>query len=135
MLTNSYLKWYGRVVWIGILANFGMAVPALVAPNDLLRMMGFPEASPAMWPSFSGNLLILLSLFYIPAAMDPARNRMSAYLTLVARTAGVIYFLGFHRDYWLFGVFDLTFLVPQAILLTAGYRGVAGEKFLMARMA
>jgi hypothetical protein len=117
-------------VWIGIAANLGIALPALIAPNAMLKMLGFPESEPAMWPSFAANLLILLSLFYVPPAMDPVRYRFSAYLTLVARLAGVIFFCGFHRDYILFGWFDLAFLVPQSLLL---WWGISAERSLAVR--
>ncbi len=36
--------------------------------------------------------------------------------------AGVIFFCIFNRDYFLFGLFDLIFLVPEAILLTLAVR-------------
>ena len=26
---NQYAKWFGRVVWLGILANFALALPTL----------------------------------------------------------------------------------------------------------
>ena len=35
----------------------------------------------------------------------------------LARLAGVIFFCIFNRDYFMFGLFDLMFLVPEAILL------------------
>lgn len=119
---SNYFKWYSRVTWTGIVANLGLSIPALVAPNRVLGWLGYPPASPAMWPSAAGNLLILLSLFYIAPAIDPARHEGSAWLSVAARLAGVIFFCGFHRDYLLFGLFDLTFLLPQTLLLTLAKR-------------
>lgn len=119
---NNYYKWYSRVVWIGILSNFALAVPSLFAANAFLSWLGMPTASPEMWPSFSANLLILLSLFYIPAALDPIRYSLCAWLTIVARLAGVVFFLGFNQDYLVFGLFDLAFLIPQFALLMLARR-------------
>ena len=123
-MLNHHLVWYGRVVWLGILANLALAIPALFVPNWLLGLMSLPAADPPMWPSFAANLLILLSLFYMPAANDPVRHRASAWLTLVSRLAGVIFFIGFHRQYLMFGLLDLTFLIPQSILLFLGLRSL-----------
>ena len=69
---NKYATWFGRVVWVGILANFALALPTLFLPDEMLAMMSLPSASPGMWPSFAALLLMLLSLFYIPAT-EPLR--------------------------------------------------------------
>ena len=124
------------MVWLGVLANFALALPALFLPDEMLAMMSLPSASPGMWPSFAALLLILLSLFYIPAAISPLKYRPVAWLAVMARLAGVIFFCIFNRDYFLFGLFDLVFFVPESILLTLAIReaektirgGAAGKK-------
>src|SRR5580692_11363883 len=118
---NNYATWFGRVVWVGILANFALALPTLFLPDEMLAMMSLPSASPSMWPSFAALLLILLSLFYIPAA-NPLRYRPVAWLAVLARLAGVTFFCVFHQDYFLFGVFDFVFFVPESILLLLAIR-------------
>ena len=70
---NQYTTWFGRVVWLGVLANVALALPTLFLPDEMLAMMSLPSASPGMWPSFAALLLILLSLFYIPAAISPLK--------------------------------------------------------------
>src|SRR5271163_3359442 len=112
---NQYAKWFGRVVWLGILANFALALPTLFLPDEMLAMMSLPSASPGMWPSFAALLLMLLSLFYIPAS-KPLQYRPVAVLAVLARLAGGTFFCVFNRDYFLFGVFDLVFFVPESIL-------------------
>ena len=109
--------WFGRVVLIGVVANFLLAGPSLVAPAFVLSALGLPVPSVIMWPQFAALLLILLSLFYIPAAMNPDRYRASAVLAVASRLAGVLFFFLVHSDYWMFGAFDLVFFVPEAILL------------------
>jgi hypothetical protein len=85
----------------------------------LMALTGFPPVSPVLWPRFAALLLILLSLFYMPAGIDVERYRAVAWLAVVARLAGVIFFLGFQPvEYRMLGLFDLIFLVPELVLLT-----------------
>ena len=91
----SAQRWFKRVMWLGIVANIALAVPTLLAPEQMIEFVGLPMATPLLWPRFAALLLILLSLFYMPAAIDPARYRLVALLTLVSRLAGVVFFVGF----------------------------------------
>src|SRR3979490_2049347 len=103
--------WFGRAVWLGILANCALAVPTLLVPERLIAMAGLPPASPLMWVRFSAWLLILLSFMYMPGAVNLYRYRAPAVL-FATQTA----------EYRLFGLFDFVFLVPEAILLTIALR-------------
>ena len=115
--------WFKRVLWVGILANFGLAVPTLFAPGRMIDLIGLPPATPLLWPQFAGLLLILLSIFYMPAGIDFMRYRATAWSAVGSRLAGVIFFVGFQsREYHMLGYFDLVFLVPEAILLTLALR-------------
>ena len=110
--------WFRRVLWLGILANLALAVPTLIAPAPMMALSGLPPATPLLWPRFAGLLLILLSIFYMPAGVDPDRYRVVAWLAVMARLAGVVFFVGFQSaDYRLLGYFDLAFFVPEALLL------------------
>ena len=111
------VTWFRRVTWTGIVANALLAVPSVVAPAFTLTALGLPLPSVIMWPQFAALLLILLSLFYIPAAMNPDRYRASAVLAVASRLAGVLFFFLVHSDYWMFGAFDLVFFVPEGLLL------------------
>jgi len=116
-------RWFSRVVWLGIAANLALAVPTLIMPARLLEMSNLPVTNPLLWTQFSALLLILLSAFYVPAALDPLRYRLVAWLSVFARLAGVIFFVLFQaREYHLFGYFDLVFFVPEAALLFAATR-------------
>jgi hypothetical protein len=120
-------QWFRRVLWIGILSNLALSIPTLVAPARLLALSSFPPASPVLWPRFSGLLLILLSLFYMPAGIDPDRYRAIAWLAVGSRLAGVIFFVGTQpAEYRMLGYFDLVFLIPEAILLTMAVSATAG---------
>jgi hypothetical protein len=115
---------FGGVVWLGIAANAGFAFPAILAPDRFAAFFNLEQAVPTIWLRFSGWLLILLSLFYVPAALDPSANRSSAWLSVVTRWAGAAFFLGqialglLPRAYWPFGAADLSFGILQLALLT-----------------
>jgi hypothetical protein len=126
MTPNAALRWFRRVVWVGIAANCGLAIPTLVAPGRTIAMSALPPASPLVWPQFAGLLLILLSVFYIPAGLDPVRYRITACSSVGARLAGVIFFVGFQpAAYHMLGYFDLVFFIPEAILLFLALRGTS----------
>ncbi len=56
----------------------------------------------------------------MPAALNPNRYRLVAWMAVGARLAGVVFFLGFQpRQYNLFGYFDFVFFVPEVLLLAA----------------
>jgi hypothetical protein len=121
-------RWFRRVVWIGILANLGLAVPTLAAPARMIAFSNLPPATPLVWAQFAALLLILLSAFYVPGAIDFVRYRITAWSAVFARLAGVIFFVGFQASaYHMLGYFDLIFFVPELILLIAAERSLKGR--------
>ena len=122
-VANSYSIWFGRVVWLGVLANLSFALPAIVVPGLTLAFLNLDPAVPTIWVQFSGLLLLLLSLFYLPAANNLYHYRANAYLSILSRFAGVVFFgvgilwLGLSRAYLPLGVADLVFGIVQGILL------------------
>lgn len=119
---NAYATWFGRVVWLGVIINFCLALPALFVPERLLAFFHLEPAVPSLWVSFSANLLILLSLFYIPGAMNLYHYRANAWLSVISRLAGVTFFLFQPRAYLPFALLDLTFAIPTLILLILALR-------------
>jgi hypothetical protein len=116
-------RWFKRVLWFGIVANLGLAVPTVLAPSRMLALSGLPNASPLLWTQFSGLLLVLLSVFYMPAGVDLDRYRAVAWLAVGARLAGGIFFVGFQPAvYHGLGYFDLAFFVPEITLLAVAVR-------------
>jgi hypothetical protein len=115
--SNSTRRWFSRVMGIGIVANLALAIPTLLFPERVIAWIELPVANPVMWPRFAALLLILLSAFYIPAAVDPARYRATAWTAVLSRLAGVLFFLTQPREYLMFGLFDLVFFVPEMVLL------------------
>lgn len=115
--------WLSRVVWLGILVNLLFALSALFRPEATLAFLGLGPATPLVWPRWCGLLLALLSMLYVPAAVDPDRYRSVAWLATAARFAGAGFFLGqiitrhLPGAFLPLGVADLGFGILQALLL------------------
>jgi len=121
-IRNAPLAWFQRVLWLGIVTNLALATPTLLVPERMLAFSSLPAAAPLLWPRLAAWLLILLSAFYIPAAVDPTRYRTVAWLAVGSRLAGVLFFLTQSSDYRMLGAVDLVFLVPEGILLSLASR-------------
>jgi hypothetical protein len=116
-------RWFRRIMWVGILANLALALPSLAAPDQVVELSRLPTVTPHLWVRFAGLLLILLSAFYAPGAMDPDRYRANAWLAVASRLAGVVFFSLAPAVYFMLGLFDLVFFVPEALLLFVATRG------------
>ena len=119
---NGYAKWFGRVLLLGVIVNIALSLPALFVPEWALAFLKLEPAVPTVWLRFSANLLILLSLFYIPAALNLYHYRANAWLAVISRLAGFTFFLTQPRAYLAFGLIDLTFAIPEGILLILALR-------------
>lgn len=120
----DFAKWFGLALWLGILVNGLLAVPGIFWPNATLGLAGLtPDLEHPVWPAFASLLLVLLSVFYIPGAIDPRRYKATAILSVLARMAGVIFFFWLWPGlYPAFGYLDLVFLVIQAPLCYLAFR-------------
>lgn len=121
---NVYAKWFSRVVWLGIVSNFALAIPTLFVPDKMLSLFHLEPAFPLVWLRFAANLLILLSLFYTLAAINPYYYQKNAWLAVFSRLAGFTFFLFQPKAYLIFGLYDLTFAIPEGILLMLALRSV-----------
>jgi hypothetical protein len=117
MAENGYLLWFRRVMWVGIISNIIVALVSIAETPSVLELLTLPPAEPLVWPRFAAFLLILLSSFYVPAALDPSRNLFSAIFAVVCRFGGVAFFSIIGGRYIVFGLFDFVFGLPEAILL------------------
>lgn len=125
---NRYLVWYSRVVWVGIAANLLLALVAIAATSTVLEILNLPLAEPLVWPRFAAFLLILLSGFYVAAAIDPLRSLYSSVFTVACRFGGVVFFSIVGGNYIVFGLFDLVFGLPEAILLWLGLAAASKQE-------
>jgi hypothetical protein len=89
---SRYAIWYSRLVWIGIAVNMLFVLPLVLAPSWFLGLLGIPLDQP-IWARASGMLLFIISVFYIPGAMDPKRYRATAWMHVFpSRTFGSTFF-------------------------------------------
>lgn len=122
--SSTAVTWFRILMLIGIVTNVLIALASIAWPLSVLHLVGLEPAQPLVWPRFAAFLLILLSMFYIPAAIDPLRNRFSAIVSVLCRFGGVAFFLIIGGRYIVFGLYDLIFGFPQAILLFLAQRHV-----------
>ncbi len=115
----DYEVWFGRAMWLGILADWFLGVPGIFWPNATLGLAGqTPDLEHPVWPAFASLLLVLLSLFYIPGAVNLRRYKATAILSVLARPPGVVFFLWLWPNlYPAFGYLDLSLTIIQAPLL------------------
>jgi hypothetical protein len=110
MLTDR--KIFAVIVWIGVIANWSFAAWAVFFdPHALLTALNLGDVPSVIWLYNYSILLMILSLFYIPAAHDPFRYRANAWLLIVGRLVpAATFFVGV----------ELTFMPPGFARLGLG---------------
>jgi hypothetical protein len=92
---NSVSVWIVRhtiLVWFGIFLNTLFIVPLLFFPQWLLDLFNIPLKE-LIWARESAGLLMIISFFYVPAAVDFGRYRANAYIAVFpSRTFGATFF-------------------------------------------
>ena len=87
--------WIARhtvLLWLGVILNATFVVALLIDPRWLLDLLGIPLQE-LIWARIAGGLLMIVTVFYIPAALDFGRYRTNAYLAVFpARTFGAVFF-------------------------------------------
>jgi len=116
--------WWRYAVLLGVIANCTLSVPGMIWPNVVLTTFRMtPVWEQPIWPAAASMLLTLLSIFYIPGALDPYRYTATAWMSLLARASGATFFLVYWpHQYPLIGCLDLTFLIIEAPLLILALR-------------
>jgi hypothetical protein len=127
-MMKSYAVWFKRVVWGGILVNFTFAAFAVAVPGALISTLHLGPVEPPVWLFNYAVLLALLSCFYIPAAHQPQRYIVNAWLLVAARLIpALIFFIGvaiaaMPRGFFTLGLGDLAIGVAEAVLLVLTLR-------------
>ena len=126
-MESNYRKWFRRVVWFGILANWAFAFWVLfLDASKLLTLLHLGSVESTIWLYNYVILLIILSCFYIPAAKDPHRYRANAWLLIVGRLLPAsTFFLGVFVGF-----------MPKGFLILGLADGTIGliELFLLVRL-
>ena len=88
-------KAFQLIVWIGILLNWAFAAMAFADPQQLIATLDLGAIDSTVWLFNYSVLLTLLSCFYIPAAANPVRYSVSAWLLIAARLVpATTFFIG-----------------------------------------
>jgi hypothetical protein len=117
-------KLFCIVVWLGVIANWSFAVWVIFFdPHRLLALFKLGDVDSTVWLYNYSVLLMILSLFYIPAAHDPFRYCANAWLLIVGRLVPAsTFFLGTAAHFMppgfaTLGIGDSTFGIIELILL------------------
>src|SRR5437762_5249793 len=80
------------LIWFGIFLNALFIIPLLFFPRWMLDLFGIPLEQ-IIWARESAGLLMIISAFYVPAAVDFGRYRANAYIAVFpSRTFGATFF-------------------------------------------
>jgi hypothetical protein len=80
------------LLWFGIFLNALFIIPLLFFPQWMLDLFSIPLKE-TVWARESAGLLMIISAFYIPAAVDFGRYRANAYIAVfVSRAFGATFF-------------------------------------------
>jgi hypothetical protein len=125
-------KIFAVIVWIGVIANWTFGVWAVFFnPHSLLTSLELGDVPSAIWLYNYSILLMILSLFYIPAALDPFRYRANAWLLIVGRLVPAsTFFVGvaltfLPSGFLRLGLGDATFGILELIFLVRTFRAAA----------
>lgn len=125
---NKHATWFKRAVWLGIVADWVLTIPVIIAPEKVLDLLGLRATHDPVWTAFAALLVLILSLFYIPGANKPYRYRLNAWFAVFARPPGVIFFLVLYPGlYPAFGLLDASLFLIQLPLLLLTMRARTKE--------
>src|SRR5262245_64923964 len=117
-------KLFAIVVWLGVIANWTFAIwVVFFGAHTLLNKLKLGDVEPTIWIYNYSILLMILSLFYIPAAHDPFRYRANAWLLIVGRLVpAATFFIGvligfMWRGFLALGIGDDTFSINVVIIM------------------
>jgi hypothetical protein len=91
--SRTTVRRFKTLMWIDIVANIIVAAISVICTESVLDFLHLDPARPLVWPCCVAFLLILLSLFCVPAALDPISHRYSAIVSIVCRFGGVAFFV------------------------------------------
>ena len=126
---NPWARWFGRTVLLGVVVNLFFVVACFFFPRPMCELLHLKVPDPIIWVRTSGMLLFIISVFYIPAALDPFRYRATAIMHIIpSRACGSSFFLysvlvrGQEAGFLSIALVDLFFGVVSAIFLFLAFR-------------
>ena len=131
--TSWGTRWLKRTLWVGIVFNLVIGLPALFRPEQVLDLLGARPTLDPVWVAFSGQIMVLLAIFYIPGAVWPDHYRWNATLAVGARLLAALFFLWLWPGYYplLGGIEAVLFLLQFPFLLMSWWwrRGACRDVF------
>ena len=89
---SLWTNWHAVLVWFGIFLNVLFIIPFLFWPRWMLDLFDIP-LDQVIWARAAAGLLMIISVFYIPPALDLDRYRANAYIAVFpSRTFGATFF-------------------------------------------
>lgn len=89
---SVWIARHSAFLWLGIFLNALFIIPLLFVPRWMLDLFGIPLQE-LIWARASAGLLMIISTFYVPAAIDFGRYRVNAYIAVFpSRTFGASFF-------------------------------------------
>jgi hypothetical protein len=89
---SAWILRHTILVWFGIFLNALFVIPMLFFPRWFLNLFNIPLEE-LIWARASAGLLMIISVFYIPAAVDFVRYRANACIAVFpSRTFGATFF-------------------------------------------
>jgi hypothetical protein len=100
-------------------------------PRQMCDLLHMKQPDPIIWVRTSGMLLFIISVFYIPAAINPFRYRATAIMHIIpSRACGSSFFIysvlfrGQEPGFLSIALVDLFFGVVSAVFLFLAFRTV-----------
>ena len=115
-------RWFSFVVWLGIVCNLVFVGEQLFAPDSVNVGLGLPAGMPTVWNQAHAVMVLALSVFYAPAALDPLRNPSYSWLLVLSRFMATVLWLFVWKSnpaFLSYLIMDGVFGVTEGILLQA----------------
>ncbi|HEY7428416.1 MAG TPA: hypothetical protein VH682_29560 [Gemmataceae bacterium] len=120
---KTYAVWFGRALWLGVVVDWVLGIPAIFAPDWTLRTLREQPSPEPAWVAFASLLLVLLSFFYIPIASEPYRFPALARLAVASRLLQALFLLALYtNEYPDRGLVNLALFAVQLPLLVMSHR-------------
>ena len=119
-VTPSPAKWFSFVVWLGIACNALFIAQELFMPDSVNSGVGLPAGLPTVWNQAHAVMVLALSIFYMPAALDPLRNPDYSWLLVLSRFLAASFWVFIWRSnpaFLSYLIVDGSFGAVQGILL------------------
>ena len=117
---NPAAWWFSFVVWLGIAGNALFVAQELFMPDSVNFGLGLPVGLPTVWNQAHAMMVLSLSIFYMPAALDPLRDPDYSWLLVLSRFLAAIFWVFIWRSnpaFLSYLIVDGAFGVVQGILL------------------